>query len=148
MSTNDIVIDTRQVPAGYIYCFNGECPKREGCLRWIAGRQIDQERTFAPTVLPSVLLMSQCPHYRKAELKRMAWGFDKLFAEVKSKDEPHLRNEINTYLGGNGTYSRYKRGLRLLSPAQQAYIIDLFQKRGYSEGLEFDHYVVVYDFEH
>ena len=134
MNATNIVIDIRQVPAGYIYCFNEGCPKREECLRWIAGQQIDSELTFAPTVLPSVLHMRRCPHYRKAEMQRMAWGFDKIFAEA--------------YLGGNGTYSRYKRGLRLLTPAQQDYIIGLFRRRGYSEGLEFDHYAVVYDFDH
>lgn len=148
MNATNIVIDIRQVPAGYIYCFNEGCPKREECLRWIAGQQIDSELTFAPTVLPSVLHMRRCPHYRKAEMQRMAWGFDKIFAEVKSKDETPLRDEIKAYLGGNGTYSRYKRGLRLLTPAQQDYIIGLFRRRGYSEGLEFDHYAVVYDFDH
>ena len=78
----------------------------------------------------------------------MAWGFNKLFAEVKSKDEASLRLEMKTYLGGNGTYSRYKLGRRLLTPQQQEYIINLFRARGYSDGLEFDHYVDTYDFDH
>lgn len=144
----DIVIDQRQVPSGYIYCFNDACAKHEECLRWIAGKQIDQKITTAQTVLPTVLSKSRCPHYRKAELKQMAWGFDKLFAEVKSKDEALLRNKVKTYLGGNGSYSRYKLGRRLLTPAQQEHIMGLFRARGYSEELEFDHYTTVYDFDH
>ena len=148
METTDIVIDQRQVPPGYVYCFNSACVKHTECLRWIAGEQIDQKLTTANTVLPSVLSKSSCPHFRKAELKRMAWGFDRIFAEVKSKDELVLRNSIKAYLGGNGTYSRYKLGRRLLSPAQQEHIIGLFRNRGYSEGLEFDHYTSVYDFDH
>ena len=148
METTDIVIDQRQVPPGYVYCFNDTCTKHAECLRWIAGEQIDQKLTTANTVLPSVLSKSSCPHFRKAELKRMAWGFDRIFAEVKSKDEVVLRDSIKAYLGGNGTYSRYKLGRRLLSPAQQEHIIGLFRNRGYSEGLEFDHYTSVYDFDH
>ena len=103
---------------------------------------------MAQTVLPTVLSLSHCPYYRKAEQKRMAWGFDKLFAEVKSKDEYSLRSEMKSYLGGNGTYSRYKLGRRMLTPEQQERIIEMFQKRGYGEGLEFDHYVMVFDFDH
>ena len=148
MKTTDIVIDPRLLPAGYIYCFNDACPKHEMCLRWIASKQMDEKLTTAQTVLPKVLSMKSCPHYRKAELKRMAWGFDKLFAEVKSKDEAHLRNELKYYLGGNGTYSRYKLGRRLLTPTQQEHIIGLFKAKGYTEGLEFDHYLTAYDFDH
>ena len=148
MKTTDILIDLRQVPAGYVYCFNDGCAKHEECLRWIVAQQIDQKMTMAQTVLPTVLGRSRCPHYRKAELKRMAWGFDKLFAEVKSKDEAVLRETIKAYLGGNGTYSRYKLGRRLLTPAQQDHIIGLFRARGYSEELEFDHYTTAYDFDH
>ena len=148
METTDIVIDQRQVPSGYVYCFNDACLKHTECLRWIAGEQIDQSMTMAKTVLPTVLRKSHCPHFSKAELKRMAWGFDKIFAEVKSKDETELRESIKTYLGGNGTYSRYKLGRRLLTPEQQEHIIGLFRVRGYSEGLEFDHYTTVYDFDH
>ena len=138
----------QNVPAGYVYCFNEQCPMREQCLRWLVGKRIDPKLTMAQTVLPTVLELPECPHYRKAELMRMAWGFDKLFAEVKSKDESLLRDSMKAYLGGNGTYSRYKLGRRLLTPEQQEHIIGLFQAKGYTEGLEFDHYVTVYDFDH
>ena len=148
METNNIEIDLQQVPAGYVYCFNEECPQHAECLRWIVGKQIDPELTFAPTVLPSVLQMERCPHFRKAEALRMAWGFDKLFAEVKSKDESQLREAMKTYLGGNGTYSRYKLGRRLLTPQQQEHILALFRAKGYSEELAFDHYVTTYDLDH
>ena len=148
MKTTDIVIDQRQVPAGYVYCFNDACAKHEECLRWKVAQQIDQKMTMAQTVLPTVLSRSRCPHYRKAELKRMAWGFNKIFAEVKSKDEALLRDLIKQYLGGNGTYSRYKLGRRLLTPEQQEHIIGLFRDRGYSEGLEFDHYATTCDLDH
>ena len=127
----NIEIDMRQVPPGYVYCFNGEC-----------------QLTVAPTVLPTVLRLRSCPHFQKAELMRMAWGFDKLFAEVKVKDGPVLREKMRAYLGGMGTYSRYKLGRRMLTPEQQEHIIGFFRKKGYTEGLEFDHYVTVYDLDH
>ncbi len=144
----NIEIDMRQVPPGYVYCFNGECQKHEECLRYIVGQQVDKGLTVAPTVLPTVLRLCSCPHFQKAELMRMAWGFDKLFAEVKVKDGPVLREKMRAYLGGMGTYSRYKLGRRMLTPEQQEHIIGFFRKKGYTEGLEFDHYVTVYDLDH
>lgn len=144
----NIEIDMRQVPPGYVYCFNGECQKHEECLRYIVGQQVDKGLTVAQTVLPTVLRLCSCPHFQKAELMRMAWGFDKLFAEVKVKDGPVLREKMRAYLGGMGTYSRYKLGRRMLTPEQQEHIIGFFRKKGYTEGLEFDHYVTVYDLDH
>jgi hypothetical protein len=44
METTDIVIDHRQVPAGYVYCFNDACAKHAECLRWIAGKLTKQNR--------------------------------------------------------------------------------------------------------
>lgn len=35
-----------------------------------------------------------------------------------------------------------------LSPLPQEHVIGLFRASGYSEGLEFDHYAMVYDFDH
>ncbi len=148
LETNNFEIDMRQVPDGYVRCFNKECDKREDCLRWIVGEKTEPTVTVAPTVLPTVLGMQACPHFRKAQVQQMAWGFTKLFAEVKSKDEAALRDTMKAYLGGNGTYSRYKLGRRLLSPAQQEHILSLFRAKGYTEGLAFDHYVSTYDFDH
>ena len=126
----------------------GKCRQHEECLRYIVGQQVDKGLTVAQTVLPTVLRLRSCPHFQKAEQMRMAWGFDKLFAEVKVKDGPVLREKMRAYLGGMGTYSRYKLGRRMLTPEQQEHIIGFFRKKGYTEGLEFDHYVTVYDLDH
>ena len=147
MKTNEITINMQQVPKGYIYCFNEGCTKREECLRWIVGSQLDDEVKVAPTVLPSVLKMRSCPYFSKAEPMRMAWGFNKLFEEVKSKHEAVLRDEMKEYLGGNGSYSRYKLGRKLRTPRQQSHILSMFHRKGYAEVLEFDHYVTTYQFD-
>jgi len=144
----NIVIDKKMVPPGYVMCFNSDCPRHGECLRWIVGQQASDNLRVATTVLPSVLKLSRCTYYRKAETLRMAWGFSKLFEDVKRKDAKPLRDAMVEYLGGNGTYSRYRLGRRMLSPQQQDYILDLFRRRGYTEGLEFDNYVTTYDLDH
>lgn len=75
----------------------------------------------------------------------MAWGFDKLFAEMKVKDAPALRAEMRDYLGSKGQYYRYKLGQLKLLPEQQAYIKQLFAKYGYKD-VEFDHFSEEIDF--
>ena len=141
-------IDLRNLPKGYIFCFNSDCPLHEECLRWKVSNQMVFDELTAQVVLPHVARLGECAFFTKAELLRMAWGFDHLFAEVKRKDDGPLRDAMKRYLGGNGTYSRYKLGRRLLTPTQQEYIINLFRKRGYTENLVFDHYVMAFDFDH
>lgn len=144
----NIVIEKEMVPAGYVMCFNNSCQQCEKCLRWIVSQQVGDAFRVGTTVLPSVLKLNSCPYYRKGEIQLMAWGFTKLFAEVKRKDAKPLRDAMVEYLGGNGTYSRYRLGRRMLSPRQQAHILTLFRRKGYVEGLEFDNYVTTYDLDH
>ena len=148
METNNTTkIDMRIVPASYVCCFNDQCPRCHQCLRWMVGQSNQANGTISTVVLPTVLKLKQCPEYRSAEQVTMAWGFSKLFDDVKSKHETPLRDAMKRYLGGNGTYSRYKLGRRLLTPEQQAHIIGLFRAKGYTEGLQFDHYVTTYNFD-
>ena len=77
---------------------------------------------------------------------KMAWGFSKLFEEVKSKHERELRTAMQQYLNGTSNYYRYNNGERMLNEEQQEWIIQLFQRSGYTENLSFEHYAYVYDF--
>lgn len=64
----------------------------------------------------------------------------------EEKDDTPLRDRIKAYLGGNTTYYRYHHGERLLTPEQQQWILDLFHRHGYTDGLHFDEYRDLYDF--
>lgn len=87
----------------------------------------------------------ECDRHQEPRVIDAAWGFDLLFENIKYKDTAPVRRAIKAYLGGNGTYSRYKRGLLLLTPEQQTWIINLFKKYGYTDNLRFDHYVKAID---
>lgn len=75
----------------------------------------------------------------------MAWGFDKLFAEVKVKDAPLLRSEMRSYLGSKGQYYRYKLGQQKLVPEQQEHIKQLFARFGYKD-VDFEYFAEEIDF--
>ena len=55
-----------------------------------------------------------------------AWGFHKLFLNVKHVDDTPIRREIQQYLGSRPTYYRYMNGQLTLTPGQQAGIISIF----------------------
>ena len=68
------------------------------------------------------------------------------------EDDYHLfylylkTSRMKAYLGGHGTYYRYNRGEKLLTPEQQEWILRLFTRYGYSENLSFEGYCDVMDF--
>ena len=149
METDKIIFDFSRVPAGYQMCFLGDCPRRDECLRYMAGQRLPERLTWGPAVYPTMKRDEQgCRFFRTSEPKHMAWGFDTIFEDVKSKHESGLRAAMKAFLGGHGTYYRYHRGEKMLTPEQQAWIIKLFQQAGYHEHLQFDHYADVYDFDH
>ena len=143
------MLDFRNMPKSWQVCFLSDCPKKDACLRQMAARHLPEDRDFGPAVFPTMKIGEEgCRLFTTGESKLMAWGFQKLFAEVKSKDEYGLRAAIKNYLGGHANYYRYHRGERLLSPEQQEWITALFRRYGYSEPLEFNNYVTTYDFDH
>jgi hypothetical protein len=53
---------------------------------------------------------------------------------------------MQKYINGTSNYYRYNNGERMLNEEQQKWIIQLFQRTGYTENLSFEHYAYVYDF--
>lgn len=139
--------DFRNVPKGYQLCFNKECPKKDECLRFMVGCAIPDDRDWGPAIYPNIKIGEEgCRLFATGEPQRMAWGFETLFEEVKSKHERGLRLAMYQYLNGSSNYYRYHHGEKLLNAEQQQWIIQLFQRTGYTENLKFDHYTHVFDF--
>uniref|UniRef100_UPI003FED591D DUF6078 family protein n=1 Tax=Prevotella sp. TaxID=59823 RepID=UPI003FED591D len=96
-------------------------------------------------IFPNALKNGKCKYFAPLRVVKMAWGFDKLFAEMKVKDAPSLRAEMRDYLGSKGQYYRYKLGQLKLLPEQQKYIKQLFARYGYKD-VEFEHFSDEIDF--
>lgn len=139
--------DFRNIPRGYQVCFNKECPKKGGCLRFLAGSNLSEDRDWGPAIYPNMKTSEDgCRLYATGQPTRMAWGFNTLFEDVKSKHERGLRMAMQQYLSGTSNYYRYHHGERLLNAEQQEWIIKLFQRNGYTAHLKFDHYAEMFDF--
>lgn len=138
--------DFSSVPPVWQLCFCEGCPRHGECLRFLAGQYAPENLTWGPAIYPAAYKNGTCSHFKAVRFIKAAYGFKSLFREVKQKDYTPLRDRIKDYLGGHGTYYRYNRGERLLTPEQQQWILDLFNKYGYTENLAFEHYREVIDF--
>ena len=105
-----------------------------------------EETTRTTCVLPTVLKQKVCPHFHPIKKIRVATGFEKMFDEVKAKDQAVIKAKLMGYLGPKSTYYRYRSGERSLTPTQQEWILDLFRRYGYTEGIDFDGYKEEYRF--
>jgi hypothetical protein len=135
-----------EIPSGWPVCFLNGCPLQGECLRHKAGLTLPPTALQTLAVTPAARKEDGCPMFFPIQTVRVALGFTRIFKEVKQRHAPEMRARLARYLGGNGTYYRYRRGERPLMPGQQQWIKDLFSSYGYTEEVAFDAYRDVFRF--
>ena len=133
------------LPSRISYCFTEPCPMKDECIHYLAGLYKSNEVQQGHAIFPNALKEGKCKFFAELRIVKMAWGFDKLFAEVKVKDAPVLRSEIRKYLGSKGQYYRYKLGQMKLLPEQQEHIKQIFAQFGYQD-VDFEYFSDEIDF--
>ena len=116
-------------------------------MHYFAGQHLPADRMTGFAIYPNALQNGKCRFYVKKRVIRAAWGFRKLFLNVKHVDDTPICREIQQYLGNRPTCYRYMNGQLTLTPGQQAGIIDIFREYGYTEELSFDNYIDRYAYE-
>ena len=133
------------VPSIITYCFTEPCPMKDKCILYLSALYDKDKKDRGEAIFPNALKDGKCKYFAPLRVVKMAWGFDKLFAEIKVKDAPALRAKMREYLGSKGQYYRYKLGKLKLLPEQQEYIKQLFVSYGYHD-VEFEHFSDEIDF--
>ena len=136
----------RDVPTGYQLCFNGQCPRRDDCIRFLAGQHVPATMMSGPAVYPNALSEDICPYFKQTRVIHGAWGFRNLYKDIPYKDAQSLKARVTNYLGGPVEAFKYQHGDEVLTPEQQQAIKELFVEMGYTEELVFDGFTFVYDF--
>lgn len=134
------------VPHGYQLCFNERCPKRDDCIRFLAGQHLPATEMSGPAVYPNALTDGICPYFKQTRVIHGAWGFRNLYKGVEPEHLKVLRPKIINYLGGPVAHYAYTHGERLLTPEQQDTIYGFFKELGYTKELIFEGYTLIYDF--
>lgn len=133
------------VPYNITYCFTEQCPMNDQCIHYLSYLCKRDNVLRGNAIFPNALKDGKCSFYTPLRIVKVAWGFDKLFTNVKVKDAPILRSEMRHYLGSKGQYYRYKLGQLKLLPEQQEYIKRLFARFGYTD-VEFQYFSEEIDF--
>lgn len=133
------------IPCSVTYCFTEPCPMKDKCIHYLSGLYKNEETDRGDAIFPNALKDGKCKYFAPLRVVKMAWGFNKLFTEMKVKDAPVLRAEMRDYLGSKGQYYRYKLGQLKLLPEQQEYIKQLFASYGY-QNVDFDNFADEIDF--
>lgn len=139
--------DFAKVPLWYVLCTQDDCPLRDGCLRFLAAQQAPEDLESAKCVMPGIRKGDNCRWFNSSQQVTYAAGFEHLFDRVLAKDFTTMRKTITKYLHGVKFYYEYKRGDRMLSPAQQAWIRNYVRTCGYDWEVPFDNYVEDYCYE-
>ena len=140
-------LEYKNIPWEYPLCFNEACKLRESCMHYQAYKLHPKERLTGPAVLPSAWQDGECQRYSETKLVKKAWGFSNIYNNVPNYQKAEARRRVKSYFSwGNGPYYRYHHGENKLSPRQQQDIMQILSTFGNTEGLEFDHYEMDYDF--
>lgn len=144
---NEKEIFKEKAVSGYTVCFAAQCPLKDRCLRWKVGQQMPDTQSSYHCVNPHYqgVATEHCPLFRQSEKVQFAQGMMHIFnADMPRRVEPYVRSHFiashcKTY------YYEYRNGERLISPAIQEEIRDLFREAGWNQEVHFDGYVEDYE---
>ena len=143
----NIELKSKDIPGGYALCFNSDCDKKESCMHYQA-QLVAEERDKGSAVYPSAWQDGKCSCYKEKKLVQNAWGFSQLYCNLPSYLRAEARRSVSALFGsGNGQYYRAHHGWIMVSPKRQEEIKEVLAKFGSTEGVKFDRYVTVWDFD-
>lgn len=132
---------------GYTVCYADQCPLRSQCLRWLVGQQVPDTYSSYRCVNPHFegVATNKCPMYRTDQKVRYAKGMTHIFtSDMPKRVEPAVRQGV-IGLTNRTYYFEYRNGTRLIPPALQEKIRNLFRANGWTDEVTFDGYVEDYD---
>ena len=75
----------RNVPSNITYCFTEPCPMKNKCIHYLSGLYKNEKTDRGDAIFPNALKNGNCKYFAPLRVVKMAWGFDKLFAEMIKK---------------------------------------------------------------
>ena len=132
---------------GYTVCSQDQCPLRTQCLRWQVGQYVPNTASTYRCVNPHFegVATDNCPMYRNDQKVRFAKGMIHIFNnDMPKRVESAVRYGV-IGMTNRTYYFEYRNGSRLIPPALQENIRDLFRENGWKADVQFDSFVEDYD---
>lgn len=105
------MIDIKDMPGNFALCTQGECPRHETCLHWLAyeAKPVEKEIRMYDTRYQAEHGTDNCEDYADSTPLVYAEGFERIFDQMpKAKAESLRKHLLNHY--GAYKYYRYRRG--------------------------------------
>lgn len=140
--------DYSEVPQTYIHCLHTSCPRSGSCLRFQVTRHASPEMALFEVINPAHVVGKEdnCYFFRPNELSRFALGITHLLDNVPHSKATVIKKDLFNSFGRNKFY-RIRAKERLITPAEQIFIRNLFWKEDITEEPEFDKYVYQYEWD-
>lgn len=135
----------QNIPTNYAVCLHSDCPLAGECLRYMAFESLTQSDNLLTLINPSHCSKDEsCKYFRSNAEVRLARGFTNF--QKKMYPEQYQRFMM-LLIGvfGRSSYFRRRRGDCLLSQQDRMVVENALKQVGISEHLEFDEYVMGYD---
>lgn len=136
--------DIFDVPSGYPFCMETDCPVAGHCLRQKARQMLSKSEKTVRIVNPLLTQPSaQCEFYRSDEPQVFARGFAAMKEEMLPRQYRVFMTRLQEHFGRTGYFER-RRGERLCTPQDMEVIVSVLKDLGLQH-LGFDAYERHYD---
>lgn len=138
--------DYSSVPHNFIHCLNGQCRHANRCLRYQVTQYIPVQRKSFAIANPACTTpdADACPYFMSDQMEQFALGITHLLDNIPHKEVNAIKRQIIACMN-KATYYRCWRKERLIKPAEQEQIRQIFLNKGITEQPVFDEYVEQYD---
>lgn len=135
-----------EVPYTFMHCIHTSCVRANDCLRYRVMQHATPDRASITIVNPVQIPENgnDCPHFFADQKARYALGITHLLDNIPHKVAVQIRNILYMYFQRN-IYYRIRNQERLIKPAEQDYIRQVFLKKGINEEPVFDTYIEQYE---
>lgn len=129
----------RQKADHYLICFNDLCPRREQCLRWLAGCHIDPQlvSTVSVNLRNRQVSGEQCNLFRPKMKVAMKRGLTLFYVNMTGSQERMIRRQLIDIFNRK-VYYQLRNGRRLINPEQQQVIEQVCRSHGWNGPFQYD----------
>lgn len=123
----------------YLVCFHDQCPRREQCLRWLAGCHVDPQlvSTVSVNLRNPQVGGEQCVLFRPKVRVTMKRGMKLFYVDMTGSQEHAVRWSLID-LFNRKVYYQLRNGLRLITPEQQRLIEQVCRQHGWDGPFKYD----------
>lgn len=138
--------DYSSVPHKFIHCLNGQCKHANSCLRYQVTRYIPEQRSNFIIANPACTTPEgeTCPFFMSDQRETFALGITHLLDDIPHQEVKVIKRQLIACLN-KATFYRCWRKERLIKPAEQEQIRQIFLRNGITTPPRFDEYVEEYD---